>query len=177
MLLVACLGDAVVEAALHGAAPGASAGPGSGTGSSVAWGMGSEGGDVDMADAEAAPWAVGDSSESVKQALQQLHRLAQRAKGGSTGTAGPSSLQAPQQEAKPPPPQQAMQAGSRMRVERSAEWVQDTAERLHQLLSTALPPLLAHQRPAVREALAQGKAPATCIAPPSLAACRVAACH
>ncbi|KAL4440079.1 hypothetical protein ABPG75_003080 [Micractinium tetrahymenae] len=156
VLLVACLGNAAVEAALHGAAPGSSVGAGTGSGSVDAWSLGQAGGDVDMADAEAAGTAGGDS-ESLRQALQQLQQLAQRTKSGAAGSSGtaPAASSQPQQQQAKAPPQQPLQPGSRMRVERSTEWVQDSAERLHQLLSTALPPLLTHQRPAVREALVQ----------------------
>lgn len=157
VLLVACLGNAAVEAALHGAGPGARGGSSTGTRSGDAWSMGGAGGDVEMTDAEAAAGAASDSSESLQQALQQLQQLAQRAKAGGNGVAPASSSPSPQQQPPPPQQQQPLQPGSRMRVERSSDWVLDTAERLHQLLSTALPPLTAHQRPAVREALAQGE--------------------
>lgn len=140
-LLLACLGDAAVEPALHGgggdearSASRASAWQGAGA-----------------ADAELA--GAGDGAV-LQQALEQLQALAQRAKGGAGSGAGAAAARASQDTATakpaPPPPQ------DRMRVERSAEWVQDSAERLHQLLTTALPPLLSHQRAAVRRALVRG---------------------
>lgn len=141
VLLLACLGDAAVEPVLHGNA--------GGTGSSPASAWQDSGAVADL--------AAADGSASLHQALQQLQALAQRAKAGadSAGSeakagaaAGPPGAQAPH----PPEP-------GRMRVERTSEWVMDSAERLHQLLSTALPPLLAHQRASVRQALVQGACP------------------
>ena len=140
-LLVACLGDAAVEPALHGSAAGGGAGSGAG---------GSGWQDAYMAEADAVPAAGG--ADSIQQALQQLQALAQQAKGGTMGRpTAAAAVQPPSQTA----PSQRQQQGH-MHVERTAEWVQESAERLHQVLSTALPPLLAHQRPAVREALVQG---------------------
>lgn len=130
-LLVACLGDAAVEPALHSTAAGES----SESGGAAAWqgaGAGEPGG-----------------SENLQRALQQLQELAQRAKSGAAAPAAAAQPGQPEQQQQ----QQRTQQPGRMRVERSAEWVQDSAERLHQLLSTALPPLLAHQRAAVRQAL------------------------
>lgn len=143
-LLVACLGDAAVEAALHGVT-GAGAGSGRGGSSRSAW-QGPEAADTSLA---------AGSGGNLQQALEQLQALAQRAKGGAvapaaaaaaTGTAGPIGQ----------PLQQHPRQPGRMRVDRCGEWVQDSEERLHELLSTALPPLLAHQRAAVRKALVAG---------------------
>lgn len=141
-LLLACLGDAAVEPLLHG------------SGSVVA---GSRGRAREASGAADADLAAADSSASLQQALQQLQVLAQRAKGGagSSGSKAASSA-AGSPGAQPPHPQEP----GRMRVERTSDWVLDSAKRLHQLLSTALPPLLAHQRAAIRQALVQGARPA-----------------
>lgn len=136
VLLVACLGDAAVEPALHGTAVA--------TGSDSAAAAGQDAEMAEMADASLAPCG----STALQQALAQLHALEERAKGGA---AAPSPAPAPMQS-RPPFPQQP----GDMRVERTADWVQESVDRLHQLLSTALPPLLVHQRPGVRAALVQG---------------------
>lgn len=139
-LLLACLGDAAVEPVLHGTHND----EGRSSSSASAWQ------DAEMADADLA--SAGDGAV-LQQALQQLQALAQRAKGGAGSAAGVAAAGAATdtEAAKPAPPPQ-----GRMRVERSAEWVQDSAERLHQLLTTALPPLLSHHRATVRQALVQG---------------------
>lgn len=138
-LLLACLGDAAVEPVLHGrgTAPGSSP--------TSAWEAGGAG---------AGDMAAGDSGALLQQALQQLQALAQRAKEGEgSGSSGAApGAAAGSLAAQPPHPPQP----GRMRVERTSDWVLNSAERLHQLLSTALPPLLAHQRAAVRQALVQG---------------------
>lgn len=147
VLLAACLGDAAVELALHGSGAGGAGSSSTGAASS-AWQL-----DADMGGA-------GTSAGTLEQAMQQLEMLSQRAQSSaSSSRAPPTPAPAAPAAAAAQAPVPSQQQGGRMRVERSAGWVQDSAERLHQLLTTALPPLLAHQRPAVREAVVQGGAP------------------
>lgn len=137
-LLTACLGNAAVAPALHGAdTVGAADSPPAAGGQ-----------DSHMPDA-----AVGGTAASLQQALEQLHMLSQQAK--DPGKAGSSSSEPPASSSTPASRQQEPQQGQ-MRVQRSTEWVHDTASRLDELLRTALPPLAAHQRPSVRRTLAVG---------------------
>jgi hypothetical protein len=99
-----------------------------------------------MADADTA----GGGSAALQHALAQLHALQERAKGGAAPAT--ASQPGPAQSSVPFP-----QQPGRIHVERSAEWVHASAGQLHQLLSTALPPLLSHHRPAVRTVLVQGR--------------------
>jgi hypothetical protein len=148
-LLTACLCDAVVAPALHGVDTGSALDPESVAGRQ----------DSNMPDA-----AVGETSASLQQALQQLHRLSQQAKQPSKAGSSPSKPQASDtataaQQLPHQHNQQQEQQQGQMRVQRTADWVHDTALRLDELLRTALPPLAAHHRPSVREALAVGMFP------------------
>ena len=67
----------------------------------------------------------------------------------------------PVAESRSPPSQAAAQVSPKpaqrvhMRVERDAAWVHSTVGHLEELLATALPPLMLHPRPEVRQALAE----------------------
>ena len=139
-LLVACLGDTVVQSALHGTGDSAVA-------SSI---DGRSWQHVDKP--HAFPKSGNSSNELLQQAMQQLQMLSQQSKGISSSGFSSSRVSTGTGRAIPEPQQQQ----GRMRVNRNADWVHDSACRLHELLSTTLPPLRTHQRPTVREALAQG---------------------
>ena len=136
-LLLACLGNAAVEPALHGCQAETDV---EGTCTAVD--------DIRLPDTHVQADDVGDAA--VQQALDHLQMLSGQAK--RTGCTAGSELP-------PRPPQQQLPIRQEqpMRVQRSAAWVHASARHLHELLVTALPPLLAHQRVAVREALVVGE--------------------
>ena len=93
--------------------------------------------------------AIAPSSNALETALQQLHYLSQRvAAGEHAGIPQPPDTMPASFPAKP---------GQPLRVDRTVAWLESTAERLHQQLVSALPPLLMHQRPTVRTTLVQGR--------------------
>jgi hypothetical protein len=132
VLLVACLGNAAVEAVLQGGS----------------LGMGAERGSDDAAELMDAS----SSADALQTALRHLQMLAKQAKGGSAPSSqAPGSTPAPDVPACQPAQQ------GRMRVSRDAAWVADTAHKLHELLCTVLLRLATHSRPAVREAVVLGE--------------------
>ena len=145
VLLTTCLGDAVVEPALLG------------SGQSVDSSSASGWQDTHMSEGSLAA----DGNQALHQALEQLQTLAHQVRGSRCSGDSANDLQ----PVGKPEQQQQQQQPSHMRVVRSAGWVQETATRLHGVLSSALPRLLMHPRPAVRQAAVEGGAMLTCELP------------
>lgn len=115
-----------------------------------------------LLDTGAGDEAVAEDNDALQQALRQLQALSHKSQGGGSSEDAAAGVGGDAGTAPGPslPPGQQQQPEDRLRVDRSAQWMQSSAIQLHELLSTALPPLMTHPRPAVRKALVQGEVPA-----------------
>ena len=106
--------------------------------------------------------AEGDTSTSemeVSTAADAMSELLELSKRGDPQS--DKQRQANEERKQPPPlpPLAPLQDGqqARLRVERTAVWVEATAAKLQELLGSVLPPLVVEPRPEVRKALVQSK--------------------
>lgn len=105
---------------------------------------------------------TGQQQSSSQRDLNALRRMSSQhaiASSSSSSPANPATQQAASLAPKNSTvsaPRDIPSAERRLRVERSPEWILETATRVCALLKRLLPPLASHPRAAVRQALVQG---------------------
>lgn len=105
----------------------------------------------------------GQQQSSSQQALEVLRRMSSQHASSSTSSPSPSdpagqtAVSVTLKQSTASAPRDIPSAEQRLRVERSEEWVVETATRVCGVLKWLLPPLTSHPRTAVRQALVTGK--------------------